>query len=79
MLFLALALALHQGSTKKEQHFSAPNQDKIDKYIIYIFKYILYYTQGFPLSFVLCPFVLLRHAQGTPPWILKRAGLESSG
>ena len=23
--------------------------------------------------------LLLRHAQGTPPWILKRGGLESSG
>ena len=34
---------------------------------------IQYWTQGFPSS------VLLRHAQTTAPWILKRGGLERSG
>ena len=38
---------------------------------------ILYQTQGFLFIWTL-DFVLL-NAQGTPPWILKWCGLESSG
>ena len=47
--------------------------------LIYTFKAKSCWNPKLDKRISVCPLSFVRHAQATPPWILKRGGLESSG